>query len=92
MQTLKQGWKEEGKHSAAALHLPSAQTNRHLALMSYERRDFATSQALLAMSSWSESYLQQPSRPFFPGKLKACVEAGIVKSLLAREDKKEESR
>ena len=87
-QAMKQRWKEKGKASTAALHLPSATTNRHLALMSYERGDYTTSQALLQMSSWSESYLQQPIKPFFAGKLTAIVEAGVIKSLLASRDKR----
>ena len=81
--------KEKGKASAAALHLPSAPTNRHLALMSYERGDSTTSQALMQMSLWSENFHQQSNKPFFPGKLTAIIEAGVIKSLLASKGKKD---
>ena len=87
-QGLKSKWKEDRKASAAALHLPSAQANRHLALMSYERGDSTVSQALMQMSLWSENYLQQPNKPFFPGKLAAVIEAGVIKSLMATSGQK----
>ena len=50
--------------------------------MSYDRQDTATSQALMQMSSWSDAYLQQPNKPFFPGRLTAMSEAGLLKALL----------
>lgn len=82
MQASKQRLKER-QESAAHLHLPSAQTNKHMAVLSYDRQDFATAQALTELSVWSDSVLEQPGKSFHPGKLNTIIEAGVFKSLLA---------
>lgn len=88
MQALKQRSKDR-RDSAAALHIPSALANRHLALMSFERQDYKTCQALLNLSAWDDSYLRQPEKRLFAGKLEAVMEAGAMKSLLAIKAPKE---
>ena len=93
MQTLREALKARSQPTAA-LHLPSALANRHLSLMSYERSDSTTSQALLDLSVWSEAQLSQPGRYFSPGKLSLIGEAGIMKSLLVlgQQNEKAQSR
>ena len=69
----------------AALRLPGAYANSHLALMSFEQKDYSTAQGLLDLSVWSDDALEQPDKPFFSGKLAAAADGGIFKALLAVE-------
>ena len=69
----------------ASLRLPAAYANRHLAVMSFEQKDYSTAQGLLDLSVWSDDSLEQPDKPFFSGKLAAAADSSIFKALLAVE-------
>lgn len=70
-------------YPASAFSVPPQSANCSLALMSYDRQDTGTATGLMDLSVWADDNLQNPAKPFFPGKLTASAEAGLLKALIA---------